>query len=40
MKAAMKVVKEGLSTISKGALDHNVPKTNLQDRLSDRVEHT
>ena len=33
MKAAMKAMEEGLTTISKAALDHNIPKTTLQDRL-------
>lgn len=39
MKAAMRAVEEGLSTINKAALDHDVPKTTLKDRLSGRVVH-
>ena len=39
MRAAMKAVVEGLSSINKAALDHNVSITTLKDWLSGHVEH-
>ena len=38
MVAAMKAVSKG-STIRKAALEHGVPRTTLQDRITGRVEH-
>ena len=38
MVAAIKAVSKG-STIRKAALEHGVPRTTLQDRITGRVEH-
>ena len=39
MKAAIKAVEEGSSSINKAARDHDVPKTTLKDCLNGCVEH-
>ena len=39
IRAAMRAVKEGLSSINQAVLNHNVPITTLYDQLSGRVEH-
>ena len=38
MIAAMETVKSGIS-VSRAALEHNVPRTTFQDRHLERVEH-
>ena len=38
MEAAMCAVKEG-STVARAAIEHGVPRSTLQDRISSRVLH-
>ncbi len=39
MKAAIKAVQDGLTSINRAADEHGVPRTTLKDRLSGRVVH-